>query len=71
MRFGRSAERDEILAQLQADAERAWGAERREALAPALENAATALWHLARAPLDLLEHEPDFVDGAAPREDEA
>lgn len=62
---GRSAA--ELLAELRAEAERTWGAERAAALAGALESSANALWRLAQAPFDLLEVEPDFVSGGTRR----
>jgi hypothetical protein len=51
----------DILAELRAEAERTWGAERAAALAATLESAANALGRLAQAPFDLLEVEPDFI----------
>jgi hypothetical protein len=58
----------DILAELRAEAERTWGAERAASLAPTLESAANALGRLAQAPLDLLEVEPDFI-GDGPRQE--
>jgi hypothetical protein len=63
MSLGRDWSREEWQAELRARAEQVWGAERRAALEPQLESAATALWRLAQAPLDPLEAEPDFIGG--------
>jgi hypothetical protein len=52
------------LAELESRAERAWGPARRAELGPVLEAAAAALCRLARAPLDPLQEEPDFIGGA-------
>jgi hypothetical protein len=60
--------REQWQAELHARAEQLWGAERRVALESHLDSTATALWHLARAPLEPLEAEPDFVAGLRQQE---
>ena len=61
MRLDQNRSRDDVLADLAAEAEQAWGKERAEALRPALETTATAIERLARAPLEPLEGEPAFI----------
>jgi hypothetical protein len=61
MRFGPDRSRDDYLADLRAEAERTWGADRAEALSSALETTAVSLWRLAQAELDPLGPEPAFV----------
>jgi ferric-dicitrate binding protein FerR (iron transport regulator) len=67
MRFERGRSREEVLAGLSVAAEQSWGHERMSALGAALERAADALYRLSEAPLELLDAEPDFVGGVAPR----
>jgi hypothetical protein len=67
MRFEQGRSRDELLAELRAAAEQAWGPERLEPLGQALESAAGALWRLAQSPLEPLEAEPDFIGGGTAR----
>jgi hypothetical protein len=59
---GRS--KDEWRAELRARAAQHWGEERLPDLEPALESAADAVWRLARASLEPLEAEPDFIGPA-------
>ena len=61
MQRGVGQAREEVVAALRAEAERAWGAERAAALSEAIETTGTALWRLAQAPLELLEAEPAFI----------
>jgi hypothetical protein len=63
MQFKRGRRREEYFNDLVAEAERTWGPQRLEALAAALDTAATALWRLAEAPLEPLDGEPDFIGG--------
>ena len=67
MRFENGRTREQVLAVLSVAAEQTWGHERMAALGAALERAADALWRLSEAPLELLDAEPDFVGGVAPR----
>ncbi len=67
MRFQPGSSRDEFLAELRQRSERTWGVQRTADLGPALEAAANSLWRLAQVPLELLDDEPDFVGGVAPR----
>lgn len=61
MRLERERPQAEILAELRAEAERTWGAERAQALGPALEGLTGALARLAAAPLEMLDGEPAFI----------
>jgi hypothetical protein len=67
MRFENGRTREEVLAELSVAAEQTWGRERTAALEATLERGADALWRLSEAPLELLDAEPDFVGGVAPR----
>jgi hypothetical protein len=52
MRIDSSLTRDDLLRQLEREAERTWGADRLQALRPALVATADALWHVAQQTLD-------------------
>ena len=56
-----SGSAEAIRAELTAEAERAWGAERAGALGPALETMAEALRRLGEAQLDMIDTEPAFI----------
>jgi hypothetical protein len=67
MRFESGRTREEVLAELSVAAEQTWGHERMAPLGATLDRAADALWRLSEAPLELIDAEPDFVGGVAPR----
>ena len=56
-----SGSAEAIRADLTAEAERAWGAERAAALSPALGLMADALRRLGEAQLDMIDTEPAFI----------
>ncbi len=54
----------QVLEALTRAAETTWGAGRLADLQANLDAVAAALWEVAQQPLDALDHEPDFIDGA-------
>jgi hypothetical protein len=61
MRLDKEQSREDVLAELQTEAERTWGVARAKAIGPALEATAGALWRLAQAPIEPLGPEPAFI----------
>jgi hypothetical protein len=67
MRFDPSLSSAATLGQLRAEAALRYGAGRLDELGPFLEAAASALFHLAQTPLDLMDEPADTLAARGPR----